>query len=463
MQVSAAGGEPRPLTEAEEGTRHRWPTVVPSGRAVLYTITQGEEFWDASLDASQVAVVSLDTGDEQTLVRGAYGTATASGHLVFAREASLWAVPFDTDLLTVSGEPAPVVEGVQVSPGGWAHYALAGDGTLVYLPSVGDARNAVTDGVLGVRRRLVWVDRVTGEETPLAAPPRPYELPRVSPDGTRVAVDIADQENDIWVWDLTGETLTRLTLDAERDYSAAWTPDSRRVIFGSTRDGTGALFWRAADGTGTAERLGESDVELVDRQARLGSPGRRVPEAVTPNGSVVVVREVSENEVGLNLVTVSLSGDPVSEDLLVTEFSEWGAAVSPDGRWFAYQSDTSGEMEVYVRPFPDADSERHPISTNGGTSPLWAPDGSELFYVNDGRLLAVPVQTAPTFSRGTAAVVIDGDYGLIVDNLRRYDIDPSGERFLLVKPMSAGETGALPSLTFVLNWFEELKERVPVP
>ena len=113
---------------------------------------------------------------------------------------------------------------------------------------------------------------------------------------------------------------------------------------------------------------------------------------------------------------------------------------------------------------PNADSERHPISTNGGTSPLWAPDGSELFYVNDGRLLAVPVQTAPTFSRGTAAVVIDGDYRLSAGPLRQYDIDPSGERFLVVKLMSAGgETGALPSLTFVLNWFEELKERVPVP
>ena len=183
-----------------------------------------------------------------------------------------------------------------------------------------------------------------------------------------------DQENDIWVWDLTGETLTRLTHDAALDTSPVWTPDSRRVIFASTRDGTGALFWRAADSTGTAEPLGESEAG-------------RTPQGVTPDGSVVVVREVSgsENGVDAKLVTVSLSGDPVSEDLLVTAFNEQGAAVSPDGRWFAYQSNISGEREVYVRPFPDADSERHPISTNGGTSPRWAPDGSELFYVNDGR------------------------------------------------------------------------------
>ena len=128
MQVSTAGGEPRPLTEAAEGVRHQWPAFVPGGEAVIYTIRQG------NFDAFEVAVVSLDTGAQQALVRGTDGTVTASGHLVFGREASLWAVPFDADRLTVSGEPTPMVEGVQVSPGGWAHYALADDGTLVYLP-----------------------------------------------------------------------------------------------------------------------------------------------------------------------------------------------------------------------------------------------------------------------------------------------------------------------------------------
>ena len=136
--------------------------------------------------------------------------------------------------------------------------------------------------------------------------------------------------------------------------------------------------------------------------------------------------------------------------------------------WVAYQSDASGVDEVYVRPFPDADSALHPISTNGGTTPLWAPDGRELFYEDDGRLFAVPVQTDPTFSRGTATVVLDGDYRLLA--LRRtrgrgYDIDPSGERFLVVKPTAApgGDSRSLPSLTFVLNWSQELLERVPIP
>ena len=145
-------------------------------------------------------------------------------------------------------------------------------------------------------------------------------------------------------------------------------------------------------------------------------------------------------------------------------FDEQNAVVSPDGRWFAYESDASGVDEVYVRPFPDADSALHQISTNGGRRPLWAPDGSELFYEDAGRLLAVPVQTAPTFSRGTPMEVIEGKYRLDGFIGRRYDIDPSGERFLLLKV--AGATGSegpsQPWLTIVLNWEQELLERVPV-
>ena len=253
MQVST-GGEPRPLTEpAEGGARHYWPTFVPGGEAVLYTIRQ------RGLDTFEVAVVSLDTGAQQTLVRGTDGAVTPSGHLVFGRESSLWAVPFDPDRLTVSGEPAPMVEGVQVNTGGWAQYALADDGTLVYLP-----------GAVGGDVELVWVDRVTGEETPLGAPPRAYAYPRISPDGTRVAVDTVDQQQDIWVWDLTGETLTRLTFDAAREQLGTWTPDGERVIFGSERAGASALFWRAADGTGTAEPLGASEWPRLPQAVAAG-------------------------------------------------------------------------------------------------------------------------------------------------------------------------------------------------
>ena len=189
----------------------------------------------------------------------------------------------------------------------------------------------------------------------------------------------------------------------------------------------------------------------------------RYPQAVAPDGSVVVAREFVEGN--FRFITVSLTGDPVSEDLLVTEFDGRNAILSPDQRWFAYQSDASGVSEVYVRPFPDADSVLYQISTNGGRTPLWGPDGSELFYVNLDRLIAVPVQTVPTFSGGTPVVVLDGGYQLRGFVGRRYDIDPSGERFLLIKTAGApgSDNRSLSSLAFVLNWDEELLERVSTP
>ena len=432
MQVSQAGGEPRPLTEPPPGgTLHLWPKFAPGGEAVLYTTMQGGALLN-------VAVVSLESGAQKTLVPGTSPAVTASGHLVFARrEASLWAVPFDTDQLTVSGEPTPIVEDVYINIGGWAPYALADDGTLVYQPTADDDRD---------QSELVWVDRLTGAETPLGAPPRAYRTPRISPDGTRVAVQIDDRQRDLWVWDLAAEILTPVTSDedAGADGAGEWTPDSQRVIFGSTRTGSSALFWQAADGTGTAQPLGEGE-------------GTLTPQAVAPNGSVVVATEVvGESH---NLITMSLTGDPVREDLLVTESDVSKAVFSPNGQWFAYMSSDSGVTNVYVRPFPNADSAGHPISTNGGTNPMWAPDGRELFYADlDGRLLAVPVQTDPTFARlGTATVALEGDYRLLSFYLgglgRPYDIDQSGERFLVLKSKAAlgSASRSVPLPRFVLN------------
>ena len=234
------------------------------------------------------------------------------------------------------------------------------------------------------QRSLVWVDRA-GQETPLGTSPRQYRYPRISPDGTRVSVDLQDQQQDTWIWDLAAETLTRLTLDPGQDQYGEWVPpDGQRVIFASSREGLANLFWRAADGTGSAERLFESEQP-------------QFPQAVAPDGSVLVVRETRGGDD--DLLLLPLSGDSVAEELLATEFRERNAAISPDGNWFAYKSDASGAWEVYVRPFPDADAGRFLISTNGGTRPVWAPDGSELFYVINNQLFAVPVETDPTFSR----------------------------------------------------------------
>jgi hypothetical protein len=160
---------------------------------------------------------------------------------------------------------------------------------------------------------------------------------------------------------------------------------------------------------------------------------------------------------------VSLPGDPVPADLLSTEFDELNAAISPDGRWFAYQSDLSGEFEIYVRSFPDAEaSPQRQISTSGGQRPVWGPDGTELFYVNDNRLWAVEIEMETTFERGTPTMVIEDGY-LLEDQIgRMYDVDPiTGDRFLMVKAFGSEDASATSSLTIVLNWFEELTRLVP--
>lgn len=202
------------------------------------------------LEAAQIAAFDLRTGTQKVLIRGgSHAYYVPSGHLVYGIGSTLRAVAFDPDRLEVVGTPVPVLEEMMTTAGGAADLTFAENGTMAYVPGRAFAL---------VARSIVWVDRM-GREEPLAAPARAYQYARISPDGTRVALDIRDQENDVWIWDLTRQTLTRLTFDAALDGGPPlWTPDSRRVIFTSQRVGVGNLFWQAADGTGTVERLSES-------------------------------------------------------------------------------------------------------------------------------------------------------------------------------------------------------------
>ena len=428
MQVSAAGGEPRPLTEPEADATHAWPAFVPGGEAVLYTIRQQGGF-----NTLEVAVVSLDTGAQQTLVGGTDGTVTASGHLVFGREASLWAVPFDADRLTVSGEPAPMVEGVQVNTGGWAQYALAEDGTLVYRP-----------GGAVVSRQLVWVDR-NGVQEPINLPPRAYTYARLSPDGRRIALDSRDDEFDIWIWDVERETLQRLTRDPGTNRGPVWSPDGQRVAFTVERDGTESIHWQSADGSGVPEPLSTED---------------SFPLGFTPDGSRLLFTATGFGPYDVGILDVGGSGQ--ATPLLDQSFSETNAQISPDGRWLAYQSDESGPAEIYVRPFPDVDSALYPVSTGGGSRPRWSSQGDELFYyVDPGTIMAVPVTSGDELVLGRPEVAVQGAYASPRNNGTHYDVSPDGRRFLLLVEEEAPEATPPPFMV-VLNWTQELLERVPV-
>ena len=246
QRVSAAGGPLTVLTRPDRAkgeADHFWPEMLPGGRAVLFTIVA----LTGGLDAAQVAVLDLQTGARKMLVRGgSHAHYVPSGHLVYLAAGTLQAVPFDLTRLETHGTPVPVVADVETTVRGAVLAVVADNGTLAY----------VSGSAAGTPRTLVWVDR-QGHETPIPAPPRPYFLPALSPDGARLAVFANDQERDLWLWDLGRTTFTRLTFTPGVDVVQVWTPDSRRLIFTSERAGVRNLFWQAADGSGAAEQLTE--------------------------------------------------------------------------------------------------------------------------------------------------------------------------------------------------------------
>jgi Tol biopolymer transport system component len=349
-------------------------------------------------------------------------------------------VAFDIDRLAVLGGAVPVLEGV-ASGLGRAFYHVADNGTLVYSPATGAVANST----------LVWVDRQGNEEV-IPTPPRAYVRARVSPDGTRVALEVRDQDNDIWIWNLMGQTLTRATFDRTIDGNPVWSPDGRRIAYQSTRLGRPVVFWRAADGTGSEERLGEGT-------------GTRIPTAFSPDGKWLLFHQ---NVAGtlLDVLRLETAGSHAVQSILQTQFSERNAEVSPDGRWLAYQSDESGIQQVFVRPFPDVQAGRWQVSTDGGVHPAWSPSGRELFYlgVDDGLLRSVAVSPAGTFTASRPATVMRKPYFVPVptwSTVRSFDVSPDGDRFLMIKDEDAPAQADRAEVIVLLNWHEELKRRVP--
>ena len=456
QRVAAAGGPPTAVTRpdrAQGEVDHLWPEWLPGGRAVLFTITAVA----GGLDAAQVAVLDLQTGTHKVLVRGGShahyvsdkpkglspqsgGDERDGGYLVYAAAGTLRAVPFDLARLETRGTPVPVVPQVATTVSGGVDAVVAGDGTLAY----------VSGGAATTQRTLVWVDR-QGRETPIPAPPRPYTHPRLSPDGTRVAVHAADQELDLWVWDLGRITLTRATFDAALDTYPVWPPDGRRLIFSSERAGTRNLFSQAADGTGAVERLTES-------------PNVQSLTAVSPDGRRLIFTETAP-KTGEDVMQLTMDGTRQVTPLVQSQFAERNGIVSPDGRWLAYEANDSGRFEVFVRPYPDVNSGRWQVSTGGGTRPLWARTGSELFYVApSGAIMRLGVERAASWSATTPAPLIKDGYVTSPGgtNGRTYDITPDGQRFLMIKQGGANQNVVPPSLIVVQNWVEELKRLVPL-
>ncbi len=371
----------------------------------------------------------------------------ATGQLIYALDSSLFGVAFDPDTHEVSGGTVPLVQGVMgasAGQSGVANYDVSNDGTLVY----------VMGNVAIPERSLVWVDRA-GRETPLGAPPRTYAYPRISPDETKVALDTRDADLDIWSWDFSRQTLDRVTVLPSEDEFPVWSPDGRQIAFSSSRDGGSAadsgLYVKAADGTGTVELLAEFD-------------GQIFPTSFLPDGSGILVRTASVAQQHDDIAIVRFDDDGDVTPLLSSAFNERNADISPDGRWLAYSSDVSGREEIYVRPFPDYEAERHLVSTDGGMQPLWARRGTnELFYRNGDAMMAVSYETDSGFAVGTPQLIFEGDYmggqtSPAFDG-RTYDYAVDNDRFLMIR--QAERDAAPAQIIIVQNWFTELERLAP--
>jgi len=431
QQVPDAGGAPQPLTAIEKGEIvHRWPEFLPGGKAVVFAAgTNALNFTGA-----QVAVQSVGTRERRNLIQGGTNPRYASsGHLVYAQGGSLMAVPFDPQRLETTGAAVPVVEGVLQNTFGAAQYSVSATGSLVY----------VSGAIQLAQLRLVWVNR-NGTEQPLAAPAHAYVGPRFSPDGRQVAVTITEQETQVWLYDLSRETLTRLTFEGTANNAPLWTPDGKRIAFNSNNEGAGNIFWQLADGSGGLESL--------TTNGSLKAAG-----SWSPDGQLLAYHEV--NPTTQRDIWVLRISDHKAQPFLRTRFDEAEPRFSPDGRWLAYISDESGRYEIYVQPYPGPGG-KWQISTEGGTEPVWNPNGRELFYRSGDKMMAVDIATQHGFSAGTPRMVFEGQYEKAPFPISNYDVSPDGQRFLMLKPVDQAQA-APTQINVVLNWFEELKQKVP--
>jgi serine/threonine-protein kinase len=449
-RVPVGGGKLEALTtldEAQGESSHEWPELLPGGNAVLFAITR------EARALPQIAVRDLRSGDQRVLISGgSYPKYSPTGHIVYGVEGTLRAVPFDVDRLQVTGNPAPVVDGVVTKLSGAADFAVARDGSLVYV--AGAAQSATGN------RSLVWVDS-TGRVEPLPTPGGDFEAVSLSPDGTRAMIGIGATAGnaDVWLSDLARGTLTRITTDPAFDGSPLWSPDGRRVAYASNRSGRMEVLWQAADGSGSVETL----VTFPEGTTRV------VPSGWSPDGKMLFVAAGPQDQaLDIGIVTV---GDPKSwRVLLQTPADERNPTISPNGRWLAYASRESGNYEVYIQRFPDGGG-RQQVSVGGGHSPRWGADGRTLTYARAAiaapiALTRVPVSGGEServpITFGRPADLFPYNYFSQQGGQWWFDMASNGGRFLMISGGVLGADASIaPQLIVVQNFFEELKRLVP--
>ncbi len=437
VRIPASGGEPEELTTLDEEkgeVTHRWPEILPGGRAVLFVShTENARFQDGVIEA-----LDLETGQRKVLVRGGtYPRYARSGHLVYVREGTLYALPFDPAALEVRGSPAPLVEEIETNElaYGSAHYSLSTAGKLVYLTDLASSSYSA-----------VWVDR-EGAASPLLSNPGNYWQPRLSPQGERLALaTFTGGSSDIWVHDLEREIGTRLTFSEADDGAPVWSPDGTEIVFSSDRGDSYDLFRLAADGSGEPERITESETDQFVTD--WSSDGR----------FVIYGEETPESDFDIWVRPMDGSGE--AEIFLGTPFIEGGAAFSPDGRWVAYHSNESGSNQIYVRPFPAGRGEWQ-ISSDGGFHPVWTNQGLEIVFRTGSGLAAASIEVVGSSIRaGKPEILFEGQF-VDLFPARDFHAAPDGKTFVFFQGEQTERDGN--HLILVTHWFEALRQTFAGP
>jgi len=415
MRVHAGGGAPQVAAKLEKGESSiRAPQILPGGKAVLFTTL-------TSASSPEVAALSLETGKRTSLARPGFRSRYVEpGFLLYTtgQDSPLLAVRFDSERLEVHGSPVPVTQN-SVS-----QFDVSRNGTLIYLSGSSDHGS-----------ELVWADS-KGTSQAVSTPQHFFEQPRISPDGRSIAVANREGNPDVWVYSIDRGTLVRLTFDPEEDETPTWSPDGRRVTYRRANK----FFSKSADGSGSEELLAS-----VEGNAHIGN--------WSPDGRFLAYSAIMEG--GEDIYVLSRDDKWASRVFLKTPYNERGPMFSPDGRWVAYTSDESGRDEVYVQPFPGPGG-RWQVSTQGGSEPMWARDGNQLFYMNGNRLMTAVVKSEPAFAAAQPQLVFDGPYLRAHREHPNYDVSPDGKRFIVVSGKEVGNT----PLYVVQDWFGELEQRV---
>jgi serine/threonine-protein kinase len=451
-KVSSAGGTPQTLTSLDlqmGELTHRWPQVLPGGKAVLFTSST----LTGNYEDADIVLYSMASGQRKTVYRGGfYARYLLTGHLIYMHEGTLFGVPFDLKPMEVTGQPAPILENVVTNTAtGGAQFSFSESGNFVYVAGGNVIQNV----------SVYWMDR-QGKFAPLRETPGAYASPALSPDGKRLALQIRDgKRTDIWVYEWERDTLTRLTFGSESNASPVWTPDGQRITYTSLeKRGVSSLYWKRADGAGDALRLTETK-------------NSKDPGSWRPDGKILAFTQLNPDS-SYDILTLPIEGNEKSgwkagapKPFLNSPFNEQHAAFSPDGRWLAYSSNESGIPEVYVRPFPGPGG-KWLISAGGGLFPKWSRNGRELFYrtMDSKIMMAAYTTTGDSFHADKPQLWSPGQF-TGRGPVSNFDMHPDGKRSVVLKDSAvlkdsvAGEAKAVNKVSFILNFFDELRRKVP--